>query len=234
MKIFDSVDASSRITRTLLLVILALVCLSVLGQMSKYFWGHPKVKGFVPAFYVDYESNVTTWYSSLALCLSSGLFAAIAAVKCAQGDSYRRHWVALAAIFLCLSIDEVAMLHEYPIAPLREYLGVGGLLYYTWVIPGMLGVALFAVAYARFLQSLPTATRRQLLFAGATFIAGAIGVEMLSGAQADQYGEENFGYAMIVTVEEFLEMLGIAILIKALLEYINAELGGFSIQVRRS
>jgi len=43
-------------------------------------------------------------------------------------------------------------------------------------------------------------------------------------------GEENFNYALIVTIDEFLEMLGVVILIRALLEYLEQHLGGLRIK----
>jgi hypothetical protein len=52
---------------------------------------------------------------------------------------------------------------------------------------------------------------------------------MLSGAQADAFREENFDYALIVTLEEFLE-IGIVVLICCLLEYIEINLGSVEIQ----
>jgi hypothetical protein len=65
--------------------------------------------------------------------------------------------------------------------------------------------------------------------AAAIYLAGAIGVEMLSGLQADLYGEANMGYALITTAEELLEMLGIVVLITALLNYLPTAVSGIRI-----
>ena len=108
----------------------------------------------------------------------------------------------------------------------------GGLLYYPWVILGGLFVTIVAISFLGFLWHLPARTRWLFLLAGATFVAGAIGVEMISGLQADRFGEENFKYAMIVTAEEFLEMSAIVILIYAVLDYLTARIGAISVRFR--
>ena len=205
--------SAKKVTWVLLAVVVVLVGLSVLGQVSKFSFDHPQLKGFVPAFYVDYESNVPTWYSSFALGLAGGLLALIALVKHHRRDPYRLHWATLAVVFFGLSVDEVAGFHEYPIEPLREAFGAGGLLYYAWVIPGMLFVALMAFCFQRFLRNLPKRTGMLFVLSGLVFVGGAIGVEMLSGMQADAFGEENVTYAMVVTCEESMEMLGVLIFI---------------------
>ncbi len=130
------------IARVLFTWIGTLVALSLVGQYAKYVLGHDTLKGFVPLFYVDLESSVPTWYSSVALLLAAGLCALIARHHTVARRAYRRHWTALAALFVLLSLDEIAMLHEYPIDPLRDALGTTGPLYYAWVIPGVAAVAL--------------------------------------------------------------------------------------------
>ena len=223
-----------RISDALLVVISVLISLSLVGQCAKHLFGHTMLKGFVPMFYVDLESSAPTWYSSAALGLAGVLLALIATAKFKTTDKYRWHWATLGCLFFLLSLDEIAMIHELPVEPLRERLGAGGLLYYTWVIPGAAFVVLVGCAYLRFFFTLPRRTQGLLLLAGATFVSGAIGVEMLSGAQADQFGEENLDYALIVTLEELLEMLGVVILIRCLLEYIEQHLGGLNVRFAAS
>ena len=220
-----------KVSDAFLIIVLILIGLSLAGQSSKYLLGHGMLKGFVPAFYIDMESSVPTWYSSAALAMAGGLFALIAIAKFHAGDRYRWHWAVSSSLFVLLSIDEVAMIHELPIDPLRERFDAGGLLYYTWVVPGAALVGLVGLCYLRFALSLPRRTRWLLVLAGTLFVGGAIGVEMLSGAQADAFGEENFDYALIVTLEEFLEMLGVVVLIRCLLEYIQASFGPLELRL---
>ena len=222
--------SARRVSDALLVTVLLLIGLSLCGQCCKYILGHTMLKGFVPMFYVDYESTAPTWYSSAALGLSGALLAVIAFAKHKLGDSYRWHWTSLSVLLFALSADEIAMLHELPIDPMREMFNWGGALYYAWVLPGMVFVILTGIVYLRFLLNLPMRTRNLFVLSAVVFVSGAIGVEMLSGIQADRFGEENLNYALIVTVEEFLEMLGVVMLIRALLEYIEQNLPPLQLQ----
>jgi hypothetical protein len=219
------------VSRFLTAVVAALLLLSIAGQVAKYYLGHPHVYGLASAFYVDYESNVPTWYSTCALLLAAMLMAVIAAAKAATRDPLRWRWALLSLVFVGLSADEVAGFHELPIDAMRETFHLGGALYYPWVILGALFLLLIAAAMWQLLWSLPRRTRRLLVIAAVVFVGGALGVEMLSGLQASRYGEENFTYAMIVTVEEACEMLGVVVLIHALINYIHHELGPLRLSI---
>jgi hypothetical protein len=220
-----------RISDALLIIVSILIGLSLVGQVAKHVYGHTMLKGFVPTFYVDYESSAPTWYSSAALGLAAALLAFIAAAKFQLHARYRWHWAALSVLFFLLSLDEIAMIHELPIEPLRERWNAGGVLYYAWVVPGAACVAVVGLAFLPFFLGLPGRTQAGFLLAACMFVGGAIGVEMLSGVQADALGEENLDYALIVTLEEFLEMLGIVALIRTLLEYAESSLGGLQLRL---
>ena len=222
---------AKRISDVLFAIVLMLVALSITGQCSKYVWGHPKLMGFVPLFYLDYESTVPTWYSSVALGLAAALLSLIAIAMYQTRDPYRLHWATLAGLLAFLSLDEIAMFHEMPIDPMREAFGAGGLLYYAWVIPGSVAVCVVAGLYLRFFLHLSRRTQAWFALAAGCFVAGAIGVEMLSGWQADRFGEETLTYALIITVEEFLEMTGVVILIRGLVDYVHINLGGLRFQL---
>mgnify|MGYP007073292503 CR=1 FL=1 len=224
------VPAARQISDKLLIVVTTLILLSLAGQCAKHVYGHTQLKGMVPLFYVDNEPSAPTWYSSAALGLAGALLAVIAIAKFQTQDRFRLHWATLALLVFGLSLDEIAMIHEIPIDPMREMFAWGGMLYYAWVIPGMAFVAAVGLLYLRFFLNLPRRTQVLFFFAAFVFVSGSIGVEMLSGVQADRAGEQNLNYALIVTIEEFLEMLGVVILIRALLEYIEEHLGGLELR----
>lgn len=205
-----------RLTTALLCVVAFLIAASTLGQLSNHLLDHGNLFGLVPLFYLDNEASVPTWYSSLALLLASVLLGLVAAAKKYQHDPCFPHWVILGGLFLMLSIDEAVMLREYPIDFLRNHLQASGALHYTWVIPGALFVTAVGLAYSRFLLSLDAKARRGMIAAGFIFLSGAIGVEMISGHHATQFGENNLGYVLIITAEEMLEMLGVVLLIHTL------------------
>jgi hypothetical protein len=215
----------------LLFATATLLLLSTCGQVSKYYLGHPRLMGLVDAFYVDLEANVPAWFSSVLLGMAAALLTVIACIKLQQWAPYALHWGALAILFLALSADEIAGFHELPIDPMRRAFNTRGLLYYGWVVPGALFVLGVGAAMIGFLRHLPRDTRRRMMLAGCVYVGGALGVEMLSGAQADAAGEENFTYALIVTLEEALEMLGIVLFLYAIIDHIHQHLGGLQVVV---
>jgi hypothetical protein len=220
-----------RLARILCFVALGLALASVAGSLSVFYLspGEGLLKeaqeSFVRLFYLDAEANVPTWYSASILLFCSALLTVIACAKRAQQDPYTRHWAAMAAVFLGLSIDETALLHEMAIRPLRLAFHTGGLLHYAWVVPGAAAVLLFALAYLRFLWRLPPRTRILFCVAGAVYVGGAIGVEAFSGLRAARHGEGDAFYVMLATVEEMMEMAGVIVFIYALLDYMGRHIG---------
>lgn len=220
-------------TRFLVILVSSLVLCSLFLQFSIYFLPDYLLRDtLAPLFNIDKEQNIPTLYSWSALLFCAMLLATIAQVKKATRGQYVNHWRILAVIFAYLSIDEALSLHEKFIEPLRTSLNTGGILYYAWVIPG----AIFAIAvflgFLKFINALPTKTKRLFLTAGAVFIGGALGMELLSGAYANLYTENNFVTAILTSIEEFMEMIGIVIFIYALLSYINSELKGLSLNFK--
>lgn len=219
----------ARITRILVGIVVLLSSVSLVVKVAQHELALPHMRALVSMFYVDLESSIPTWYSAMALLFAAVLLGAISYAKYLQRDLYRARWAALACVFLMLSVDEVAMFHELPILPLRAALNARGALYYTWVIPGGVFVLCMAALFARFLIALPRRTCALFVAAAALYVGGAIGVEMLSGYVAYGSGEENLAYVLIVTLEEFMEMLGVVVFIHGLLEYLTSTLTELSI-----
>lgn len=232
MKLMVSISPR-RVTQVLVVVVLGLTLASIIGQFIEYFVGHDQLLGtetFVRLFNVDEEQNVPTWYSSSALLLCSILLMIIALAKKKAGDRYALHWSVLSPIFLFLSLDEAALIHEIRFAPVRDALNAGGFTHFTWVIPGAALVFIFVLAYLRFFFDLPAKTRILFLVAGTLLVGGAIGVEMIQGRHADLYGMRNMTYAVLTTIEELCEMLGVVVFIYALMSYLSSHMR--EVQVR--
>ena len=202
---------------------MCLTIASLAAQYSMFYMDYfPLKHGFKRLVSVGGENNIPTWYSSSALLLASFLITVIAFAKKATDDKYAIHWKALAIIFLCLSIDEAASLHEALGDVLFRFFPTKGYLYYIWVIPGMIFVLAVVLANVRFLSHLPAKTRYQFLTAGAVFIIGAIGLEMVAASYEDMY--DSMGLAILTAAEEFTEMMGIVIFIYALCSYISSHI----------
>jgi len=221
----------ARIFAFLCATILVILVFSVVGQYSAHMLDHGRLLGFVHGFNVDGEGNVPAHFSALML-LSVSILAGVIAIWVRRTDGlFYGHWVGLALIFFVLAADELNSFHEKLIEPMRTLVDADGILYFAWVVPGMAVVALFGLAYARFFWHLPGRWKTLFVVSGLTFVSGAIGVELIGGWYVSHHDATTFTdvprftYALITTVEEALEMIGIATFIYALLEYLRVHVG---------
>lgn len=200
--------------------------------------------GFRQLFNMDGEANLPAWYSSVLLLCASLLLAVIALAKTRMKDAFRWYWWGLAAGFAWLSADEAAQLHEMLNRPAHALpFEATGTLAFPWVVLALPLVAVVAIVYLRFLAALPAATRNLFLLAAFLFLGGAAGVEMIQAELADAQGissqpdgwdsDGRFGldYMALLIVEETLEMIGVALFIRALLEYIDTQFARLTIKI---
>lgn len=216
----------SRITVILAAVASSLVLLSLISQFLRYGLGHDYVYGLLPIteqlFHVDLEQNISTLFSVTLLLCSGSLLVLMALLKRQRRDPDISKWMILAGGFFYLATDEGWSLHEKLIEPVRGLLGHGdlGIFYFAWIIPAMAGVALLGLLFLGFLARLPSSTRWSFITAGALYLGGAIGIEMLGGRHAELHGFENLSYQLFAHLEESLEMAGVILFIHALLRYL--------------
>lgn len=183
--------------------------------------------GVVPLLSLSYEQNVPTWYAS-SLMLACSLALAVAALGARREGGYRKHWWGLSAGFAAISLDEVVGLHEEA----SSLFNFGGVLYFGWVIPAAVVVAVVGLAYLRFLAHLPRETRVRFIVSGAIYVAGAVVMELPLGYWTERAGSDNLGYALIDFVEESMEMLGANLFLIALIEHLGA--GGWTLRFARA
>lgn len=210
------------IARALGAIAFLLVLASVAGQLSAHLTGHDYVFGLVPLFNIDGERNFPTGFSTLLLLLAAALLAVIMVLERGRGRGGSGYWAVLSAGFLFMAADEAWSFHEKLIRPVRSLLGDQdlGMLYHAWVVPGMALVAVLGLVFLRFWLRLPAKTRFAFLFAAVLYLGGAIGVELVGGRYSETLEAHDLTYAMIVTLEESLEMAGVIVFIHALLGYI--------------
>ncbi|MBA3276266.1 MAG: hypothetical protein H0T72_10765 [Chloroflexia bacterium] len=184
---------------------------------------------------LDAEVNLPTWYQAVMLAVCAIV---LLLIGWNQGPRQRRSaarsWMLLSLAFFYLSLDELVSLHELTIVPLRSALDItGGLLYFAWVILAAAVLLLLGIALVPFLASIDPATRRRFVVAGALFVGGAFGLELVGGALLSARNEQHdFTVKAVATVEEFLEMLAIVLFFRGLLLHIAA--GGGTIVVARA
>jgi hypothetical protein len=244
------VVSSRWIVRAMLLAALTLTLASLAVELSWITWNwrnESLLDVVLTPLKTGVDSSIPTWYSSIALLMCSVLLATIAATKKRQSERYGTHWGVLSGIFLILSIDEVARIHEtvgdviYPLADSAGFTP-SGFIYYVWVVPGAVFVLVVLVVYVRFLLHLPKRTLLLFLVAGGVFVVGAIGVEMLgsrlvfdvvqSGGAQNASVNTRVMIVVAIAIEELLEMLGIVIFVYALLSYMGFAAKEVTLRIR--
>src|SRR5687768_11364205 len=83
-------------------------------------------------FNLDYEQNLPTWVSSVLLFLVGLHYLVIAYYRHDLEKHHFFQWLFLGLIFLGISFDEFAHIHEASIRPMRTMFDTDGLLYYPW------------------------------------------------------------------------------------------------------
>jgi hypothetical protein len=198
---------AKRIVRVLIMVVLFLTLAGLLARVAEYAWGSEGLLRPLTLFDVGAESNIPTWFSSLELLLSSVLLAAIALASKRGGGRYGRHWGVLSLIFLLLSVDEGASIHEAMGVALERLLHnstgfeASGFISSFWVVPG---AALMLEAQ----------------------------VISVFGGEANGGGLSKIVVGLLTDVEEMFELLGIAVFVYALLAYMGAYAGNIHVRVR--
>ncbi len=191
----------------------------------------PEIEVFV---HLDGEANLPSWFSSTLWLVAAALAGAVAASRAAGPTGLGRSWWGLAALCAFLSLDEAAMVHERFGNRLGGAVSAGDVLYYNWLLYGIAAVAVAGLVFLPFLRALPRGTACRILLAGAVFLSGAIGVEMLGGASragAIDLIQGRLAWGLELMVEEFLEMAGIILLIHALLHHLSVQGAPLSLAV---
>ena len=182
-------------------------------------------------FYLDGERNFPTAFSVFLLLAAAALLMLTTLLERQRGAAIL-HWSILALGFLAMAFDEGWSFHERLNEPVRAALGGRdlGIYYYAWVAPALLLVAVLGVFFLRFLWRLPPRTRWHFIVAGAIYVGGAVGIELLEGRFDEVNGDQNIVSGLTATVQESMEMGGVIVFIWALLVYLHTTYGGVSLQ----
>jgi hypothetical protein len=219
------VISTRRIVIWLISIALVLNTISAVSKTIEYLAGWEETPEFVRLFYVAEEANITTWYASFLLTFSAILLALISISGKEGSDPPTLRWKILSIIFVIMSIDEVASIHEMATSPVRSLLNTSGIFRYAWVIIAIPIVLIVVAYYFRFVQDLPQDTRILIVIAGGIFVFAAVGLEMMEGLVYTLATRNWVVISGILTiVEEFLENVGIVIFIMALLSYMKLHL----------
>lgn len=169
-------------------------------------------------FDVDEEDSLPTYFSTLLLASIGGLLLAWRRTLGASGRA-SWGWPLLGVIFLGLGLDEMASLHERLAGPMKRVIDADeGVFAAAWVWPMVVILLVLFVALVPFLRALPRQTLIRFVVAGAVFVLGAAGGEVVAAVYGTTTGEPSqMAIQTIVTVEEGMEMFGALLFLRAIL-----------------
>jgi hypothetical protein len=174
-------------------------------------------------FMMNQERNLPTLFNYALIVVNGCLLAAIAWREQAAGGRWWRHWAALAGIFLLLSFDEAAQVHERFQALGGMIVEASGIFAFAWVVPIVPLVLLVGLCFVNFLRHQPRGDAGRMLLAAAVFGAGAVAMDMVGAANYDLHQSlDRVEYHLIAGIEEALEMCGMALFGHALLRVLTA------------
>lgn len=176
---------------------------------------------------LDGENNLPALFSTALLCSAALLLLLVAMLGRRERSPDTSKWLILAAGFALMALDEALALHEHLIEPMRGLLGGErlGIFFFAWVIPAIVLVGALAVFFLPFLFRLPRPTAIAFVAAGAIYLGGALGVELVEGWWREGHGHRNLMYHALVSAEEGMEMVGVIVFIRALLAHLAGRFG---------
>lgn len=191
-------------------------------------------------FDLDEEAGPAAFFSSLALLACAGAAAMVAGATADR--TLRRFWILVAAIAAFLAVDEAIGIHE-KFGVIGDMVTSGrGIFTISWWVIYPFALAPFITIGVPGLLRLDSETRLRLMLAGAVFVIGAVGFEILESAardafvtahglrQGDAIDWDAYGAALkalggvyqqqqsaLALIEETLEMTGAALALRAIL-----------------
>ncbi|MTI21385.1 hypothetical protein E1176_10170 [Fulvivirga sp. RKSG066] len=122
----------SVIFNRLIISFLILLFANCLGIAIRSFSENQLVIDITYLFDFDYERNIPTLFSSILLLIASALMWFIS-WECRYKASHYKHWMGLSFVFLFMTVDEFASLHEELIPVFRSLFNTTGFLHFAWV-----------------------------------------------------------------------------------------------------
>ncbi|MDN3688861.1 hypothetical protein [Cyclobacterium jeungdonense] len=217
------------ITCLLLKLIGALFIANLISIYLKWELGYITALGFVPLFDFDQEYNLPTFYSTLALLYCAVLLWYISVENKNKNIAHSHYWKLLSLLFLVLSFDEMSSFHN-------QFSRLTKLVFHNitsiangeiisqsrfWILTYFPILLIVGVYFIPFFLKIPKKTRKSFVIAGTVFIGGAVGVELLGDWYIIFWSEADIYYALLFTLEELFEMIGVLLFIRALVTYIS-------------
>lgn len=185
---------------------------------------------------LDFEESFYTWFSNVMLSAAAFMCFFLSLKDHGQTKNVKTQWRILGSLFFLLSADEMLSFHERISGILSTSFTTSGMFEFAWVIPALVIIPIFFFLFLPFIRHLHTHVSYTIIIAGAIFVFGAVGMEMIAGIfiSENNFQDDVFTspmYRFLVNIEEGLEVLGVIVFIKALL--MQAEIYFPEIQKRK-
>lgn len=213
------------VVRTMVGIILVLLALQVFHVVSEAMGYTNKLTEYIKHFFNFHsENNFPAFISALFLLFAGFLSLIMGFSEGSENAEYNRKWKVLGYLFFFLAFDEAIQIHEVISRGIRSNVGdqLPGFLHYAWVIPYAPLVVGAVVYFFKFVWNLPSRIRNLTFLAGFVYVFGALGLEVVESYVFSQVGIDNLLYQFLVTAEESMEMLGIAIMCYALVYHLSS------------
>ena len=184
--------------------------------------------------YASREDSVWTWYSVLLLAAVACAFMLHALIRRASGRSCFPYFL-FAAAALFMSIDESTLFHE-KFAIAARLMGLSLPFTFNWLIIGVPFAIIAGAVLLLIARRIDPLLRRRLIVAGAVFLIGAVGFEMVGGiivSVSDNLTAPGTRllYQFVAMIEEGLEATGSLIALWATLSALDIRWTGRDLKV---
>ena len=186
-------------------------------------WDYWELVGF---FDMDSEISLFAWYSNtILLFVPAVLLFYIGWIKHQAREKLSWGWLTMGAIFLFLSIDDAAMIHE-KVSTLNRLSGLQDSLSsinpfafaWSWWVVYLPIVALLAVILLRWFLALPKRTKILAVTAISIAIVGQVGMEVISSFVSSSTGE--YVNPTWRGLQKFTGRLGLSVFLFSIIDYI--------------
>lgn len=222
---------SQKVVYVLACSVIILTLLNFIGQFIAFLQNYsdnPGLSHFIQLFNTDGTDNIPAFYEALALFVAGATLSLITVSGRARGAAFNGHWGVLAGVFFYLSFDKAFGIHGRWLAEIGMLISPNNY-YFAKTLPMVAIVLIFGASYLKFFFQLPLKFRLLFCAAAAVFLGGSVGMEIVEGLYGNLYAD--FGGALLIMLENLLEMSGIVFLVYTLLAYQETERGGIAIKI---
>lgn len=159
-------------------------------------------------FDLDGEGNLPSWFASSALLACAALLHLLGRDARERGEPHAWGWSGLGWLFVALSADESAQLHERVAGAVSGLLSLPGSSSISWTFLGCGLVLGLLLVFGDFFASLPHDLRRRFMLAGALYAGGSLVLDAPAAGVAR------------IALEEGFELLALVVFLHALLGHV--------------